>query len=119
MDSSAGVPPSQVQYRGERHSGSGGHNNLIELDSVEAQIIADDQEAGLTVRHATAHVNEHRAECDPPNIHFERSKLCCAWTPPSTRSSHRGAGSRGTPPCTPDRFEGRTVGDRPELNCWD
>ena len=36
----------KVQYRGERHFGSGGHNNLIELDSVEAQIIADYQRLG-------------------------------------------------------------------------
>ena len=68
----------KVQYRGEHHSGSGGHNNLIELDSVEAQIIANDLEARLSVKHATAHVNEHRAKCDPPKIHVEMSAMSSA-----------------------------------------
>ena len=62
-----------VQYRGECHSGSGGHNKLIELDSVEVQIIADNLEAGISVKHATAHMKEHRAECHPPNIHLGRA----------------------------------------------
>ena len=68
----------KVQYRGEHHSGSGGHNNPIDLDSVEAQIIANDLEARLSVKHATAHVNEHRAKCDPPKIHVEMSAMSSA-----------------------------------------
>ena len=117
------MPHSQVQYRGERHSGSGGHNKLIELDSVEAQIIADDLEAGLTVRHATAHVNEHRAECDPPKIHVGMSAVSSAVlrmdpavdpieTSGSWEQWHSALHSGPW-------FEGRMVGDRPVLNCWD
>ena len=68
----------KVQYRGERHSGSGGHNNLIDLDSVEAQIISDNLENRLLVKHATAHVNENRAECDPPKIHVGMSNMSSA-----------------------------------------
>ena len=74
----------KVQYRGKRHSGSGGHNKLIELKSVEAQIIADDLEAGLSVKHATTHVNEHRAECDPPKIQVGMSVVISTVMRPTT-----------------------------------
>ena len=73
-----------MQYRGERRYGSGGHNELIEMDSVEAQIIADDLEAGISVKHATAHVNEHRAKCDPSNIHVGMSAASSAVLRPAT-----------------------------------
>ena len=74
----------KVHYRGESHSGSGGHNKLIDLESVEAQIIADNLEAGLLLKHATAHVNEHRAECDPPKIHVGMSAVSSAVLRPAT-----------------------------------
>ena len=59
----------KVQYRGERHSGSGGHKKLIEMDYVEAQFISKNLESGILVKHATTHVKEHRAECDLTKIH--------------------------------------------------
>ena len=74
----------KVQYRGERHSGPGGYNNLIELESVEAQIIADDLEAGILAKHATAPVNNHRAECNPPKIHVGVSAVSSAVLPSAT-----------------------------------
>ena len=74
----------KVQYRGERHSGSGGHNNLIDLDSLEAQIITDNLEAWLSVKHATAHVNEHRAKCNPTKIHVRTSAVISAVLRPAT-----------------------------------
>ena len=74
----------KVKYRGERHSGSGGHNKIIDLDSVEAQIIADDLEAGLLVKHATTHVNKYRAECNPPKIHVGMSNASSAELRPAT-----------------------------------
>ena len=74
----------KVQCRGECHSRSGGHNNLIEMDSVEVQIIAHDPEDGLSMKHATAHVNEHRAECEPPKIHVDMSAVSSAVLRPAT-----------------------------------
>ena len=74
----------KVQYRGERHSGSDGHNKLIELDSVAAHIVANNLEARLSVKHATAHANEHHAECDPPKIHVQMSTMSSAVLRTST-----------------------------------
>ena len=74
----------EVQYRGERHSGSGGHNNRIELDYFKAHIIANDLEAGLLVKHSTMHVNEHHAECGLPKIHMGMSAVSRAMLRPAT-----------------------------------
>ena len=74
----------KVQYRGERHSGSGGQKNLIYLDSLDAQIIAKNLEAWLLVKHATAHVNKHRAKCDPTKIHVGTSAVISAVLRPTT-----------------------------------
>ena len=68
----------KLHYRGEHQSGSGGQNNLIEMDSVKAQIIAKDLEAGLLVNHATTHVNKKCAKCEPPKIHVGMSDVSSA-----------------------------------------
>ena len=49
-----------LEYSGERRAGSGGQNKLIELDSIEAQIVADGIEGGLGLTQTTYLVNKHR-----------------------------------------------------------
>lgn len=48
------------EYTGERRSGSGGSNRLIEQQSLDSQIIADAMEECLGVRQTTALINETR-----------------------------------------------------------
>ena len=54
------------------------------MESVEAQIIADNLEAGISVKHATVHVNEQRTKCDPPKIHMGMSAAISAVLRPAT-----------------------------------
>jgi len=54
-----------VAYSAGRKGGSGGGNKLIILGPVEAQIVADAIEDGLSLTKAMRLVNKHRAQCDP------------------------------------------------------
>ena len=73
----------KVQYRGKRHFGSGGHNKLIEMDSVEVQITPNNLESGISVKHTTAPMNEHHGKCNPTKIHVGMSAVSSAVLRPS------------------------------------
>lgn len=66
-------------YTGDRQPGSGGHNMLITLGSVDEQIMADAIEGGLSFSQATYLVNAHRRECVPRPIDVGRSAVVTAY----------------------------------------
>ena len=52
----------RVQYNPARKVGSGGHNKIITLGSIEEQMVADHMERGLGLTQTTNLINLHRQE---------------------------------------------------------
>jgi hypothetical protein len=72
-----------LEYSGKRKETRGGHNKLIQLDSMEMQIAADAIEGNLGYTQATFQVNEYRTAVvvpagTPPLIHVGRSAVVSA-----------------------------------------
>ena len=54
----------RIQYNPARNLGSGGHNKIITLGSIEEQMVADHMESGLGLTQTTVLINLHRRESE-------------------------------------------------------